>query len=96
VPQRSIGQERLGFAPTSRSSSTLERLSELINWTPVSCLLEPLYPASKGEPAWPPLAMFKALLLAVWHDLSPRQSSRGSSVVSAFLWLFEQRATRER
>jgi len=34
VPQRSIGQERLSFAATSRSSSTLERLSELINWTP--------------------------------------------------------------
>jgi IS5 family transposase len=51
VPQRSIGQERLGFASTSRSSSTLERLSDLINWTPVACLLKPLYPASKGEPA---------------------------------------------
>src|SRR6478609_1746811 len=46
------------------------RSSDLINWTPVACLLEPLYPAIKGEPAWPPLAMFKALLLAVWHDLS--------------------------
>src|SRR6185436_10970689 len=70
VPQRSIGQERLSFAATSRSSSTLDRLSELISWTPAACLLEPLYPASKGEPAWPPLAMFKASLLAVWHDLS--------------------------
>jgi IS5 family transposase len=29
-----------------------------------------LYPAPKGEEAWPPLAMFKALLLATWHDLS--------------------------
>jgi len=48
------------LAPTSRSSSTLDRLSELINWSPVACLLEPLYPASKGEPAWPPLAMFAA------------------------------------
>src|SRR5437868_5469995 len=27
-------------------------------------------PAAKGEPAWPPLALFKALLLAVWYDLS--------------------------
>jgi transposase, IS5 family len=62
--------ERLSFVPTSRSSSTLDRLSGLIAWTPVGSLLEPLYPASKGEPGWPPLAMFKALLLAVWHDLS--------------------------
>ena len=28
------------------------------------------YSASKGEPAWPPLALFKALLIAVWYDLS--------------------------
>ncbi|WP_414476174.1 IS5 family transposase [Microvirga sp. M2] len=27
-------------------------------------------PAAKGEPAWPPLALFRALLLAVWYDLS--------------------------
>jgi IS5 family transposase len=70
VSHRSIGQEGLSFAPASRSSSTLDRLSDLIDWIAVAFLLEPLYPASKGEPAWPPLAMFKALLLAVWHDLS--------------------------
>ena len=32
--------------------------------------MAPLYPSAKGEKAWPPLAMFKALLLATWHDLS--------------------------
>jgi IS5 family transposase len=70
VAQRSIGQEGLSFTATSRSSSTLDRLSALIDWAPVARLLEPLYPASKGEPVWPPLAMFQALLLAMWHDLS--------------------------
>lgn len=67
---RSIGQESLGIAPLSRSSSSLDKLSELIDWRPIATLLKPLYPAIKGEPAWPPLAMFKALLLAVWYDLS--------------------------
>ncbi|WP_275943760.1 transposase [Gluconacetobacter tumulisoli] len=33
-------------------------------------MLSPLYPATKGEPAWPPLSMFQAMLLAVWYDLS--------------------------
>jgi IS5 family transposase len=70
VAQRLIGQEELNMAATSRPPSTLDGLSGVIDWTPIVCLLEPLYPASKGEPAWPPLAMFKALLLAVWHDLS--------------------------
>jgi IS5 family transposase len=30
----------------------------------------PSIAAAKGELGWPPLALFKALLLATWHDLS--------------------------
>jgi IS5 family transposase len=33
-------------------------------------LFDPLYPATKGESAWPPLTMFRALLLSIWYDLS--------------------------
>ena len=36
----------------------------------MAALLGPLYSAAKGEPAWPPLAMFKALLLSIWYDRS--------------------------
>lgn len=67
---RGIGQERFGFSTQSRSPSSLDDLSGLIDWGAVVTLLAPLYPATKGEPAWPPLAMFKALLLSVWYDLS--------------------------
>ncbi|HZX96500.1 MAG TPA: IS5 family transposase, partial [Myxococcales bacterium] len=42
----------------------------LLDWSPVADLLKPIYAGEKGEAAWPPLAMFKALLLAVWYDLS--------------------------
>jgi IS5 family transposase len=42
----------------------------LIDWTPVTALLDPLYSAAKGERAWPPLAMFRGLLLSIWYDLS--------------------------
>ena len=78
VAHRSIGQERLSVAPVPRPPSSLDKLSDLIAWTRIAPLLEPLYPASKGEPAWPPLAMFKALLLAVWYDLSRRKARRGA------------------
>jgi hypothetical protein len=70
VAHRGIVQERFGFSAQSRSSSPRDDLSALIIWAPVAALLEPLYSATKGEPAWPPLGMFKALLLAVWYDLS--------------------------
>lgn len=67
---RIIGQEVLVPEVGSRGGATLDRLSSLIDWRPVCTLLAPLYPSARGEPAWPPLSMFKALLLAVWYDLS--------------------------
>lgn len=70
MAHRSIGQEQLGFATGSRGASSLDELDGLIDWKPIAALLDPLYRATKGEPAWPPLAMFKALLLSVWYDLS--------------------------
>ena len=70
MAQRCIGQERFSFAGRGQSSSSLDALGKLIDWNSVAALLDPLYPAAKGEPAWPPVAMFKALLLSIWYDLS--------------------------
>lgn len=70
MARRTIGQEGFGFSERERPRSTLDEISALVGWEPVSRLLEQLYPATKGEPAWPPLAMFRAMLLAVWYDLS--------------------------
>lgn len=70
MAHRSIGQERFGFAGRERTTSSLDALVSLIDWSTVAALLDPLYPASRGEPAWPPLAMFRALLLSIWYDLS--------------------------
>ena len=69
--RRTIGQEALNFSVygTSRRSS-LDELLRLIDWSPIERGLECIHSAAKGEPAWPPLALFKALLIAVWHDLS--------------------------
>jgi len=71
MARRQIGQETLGFgADEANRMSSLERLSELIDWAPVDFLLADIHSAAKGEAAWPPLALFKALLIAVWYDLS--------------------------
>jgi IS5 family transposase len=67
---RSIGQERLGFTVSSGIASSLDDLSCLIDWDRVAGILGQVHSIAKGEPAWPPLAMFKALLLSVWYDLS--------------------------
>jgi IS5 family transposase len=71
MARRRIGQERLGRdADRGRRSGSLEEIADLIDWAEIDLHLAPIYAAPKGEQAWPPLALFKALLLAVWYDLS--------------------------
>lgn len=70
VAHRSIGQERLGFASEPRAASSLDGLFGMLDWTEMADLLSGIHANAKGEAAWPPLAMFRALLLAVWYDLS--------------------------
>jgi transposase, IS5 family len=65
------GDGRLDIQTTKAEGQTsLDALSSLIDWAPADRALAGLYPSAKGEKAWPPLAMFKALLLATWYDLS--------------------------
>lgn len=70
MAHRSIGQERLGFASEARTASSLDGLAGILDWNEIVGLLGGIHANAKGEAAWPPLAMFKALLLAVWYDLS--------------------------
>ncbi len=71
MSRRRIGQERFPFAvEQSRPRSSLDSLAGLIDWTPIERHLDGISAAAKGEPAWPPLALFKAFLIAVWYDLS--------------------------
>jgi hypothetical protein len=78
MADRRIGQERLGFAPSRERCSSLDELSGLIDWRPITILLKPIHASAKGEAAWPPLAMFKALLVSVWYDLSDVEAGRGA------------------
>ena len=71
MAQRRIGQEKLRLNHSDeRRRSSLDEIDALIDWAPLAQALSGVYAAAKGEPAWPPLALFKALLLAVWYDLS--------------------------
>jgi IS5 family transposase len=71
MSRRRIGQESFGFAQGERGGNgKLEAIARAIDWAPVARLLDGIHAAAKGEPAWPPLALFRALLLGLWHDLS--------------------------
>ena len=70
MAHRFIGQERLGFAAAARSASWLDGLAGMLDWNAITALLGGIHSNAKGEAAWPPLALFRALLLSIWYDLS--------------------------
>ena len=70
MARRVIGQERLGFLARAERRGALDELAEVIDWKPIEGQLGGVYAAAKGEPGWPPLALFKALLLARLYELS--------------------------
>jgi transposase, IS5 family len=69
--RREIGREGLRLAPPAATRrSSLDELVALIEWAPLAHQLNGIHSAAKGEPAWPPLALFKAVLISDWYDLS--------------------------
>lgn len=71
MARRQIGQEALGLSGVrERGGTSFDRIAGLIDWTEVDGVLAGISASPKGEPGWPPLALFRALLLATWHDLS--------------------------
>lgn len=67
--RRRIGQEVMGFGREERRTS-LDELDAAIAWAPLEARLAAISPPGRGEPGWPPLALLKAVLLGIWHDLS--------------------------
>ena len=68
MAHREIGQEEM-FVEAG-GTGRLDGLDAGIDWSRIAVLLSKIYAGTKGEKAWPPLALFKALLLGTWHDLS--------------------------
>lgn len=50
----------------------LKKVSEKVNWNKFGYRFEKLYDKENGRPAWDPIVLFKALLLAQWYGLSDR------------------------
>jgi transposase, IS5 family len=70
MARRRIGQEDLIARPEARVATALTEIAALLDWAEIDRALVSISAAAKGEPGWPPLVLFRALLLATWHDLS--------------------------
>ena len=83
MPHRSIGP----VSPTPDRPSRLASLEELlavISWAPIDTASAGTYAAPRGEKAWPPLALFRALLLAVWYDFSDERLAEALDDLRSF------------
>ena len=72
MARRRIGQEQLAIDGAGRPprGTSLDGLALLVDWAELDHVLAGISATAKGELGWPPLALFRALLLATWHDLS--------------------------
>jgi IS5 family transposase len=67
---------QLGFADAvvaGRGNGSLDRLAGLVRWYRFDKLLGGLRDGGPGRAAWPPLVLFKALLLGALYGLSERE-----------------------
>ena len=63
MARRRIGQETFAFGSSDAGRRcSLDDLHDLIDWAPIDRRLASISCSAKGEPAWPPLALFKAML----------------------------------
>src|SRR3712207_6092202 len=51
-------------------NARLERIAHAFDWNAIERLVAGLYVARTGRPSYPPLTLFKALLLQQWYGLS--------------------------
>ena len=87
MARRRIGQEQLAIVDSQRRGDTsLDEMSRLVDWTEIDRLLAGVSAAAKGELGWPPLALFRALLLATWHDLSDVRLAEALDDRTSFRW----------
>src|SRR5271165_4787042 len=53
----------------SRGGGFLEDIAKTFEWSAFDVLMRPLHSSSEGAPAYPPLTMYKIVLLQQWHGL---------------------------
>lgn len=70
MARRRIGQEDLIARAEPRAALPLLELAALLDWTEMDRRLAGISAGAKGERGWPPLALFRGLLLSTWYDLS--------------------------
>jgi len=54
-------------------NESLDKVSELVDWTPIENILNDICSSRRGPKSYPPVTLFKALLIQTWYNLSDYQ-----------------------
>ena len=80
-----IGQEHLATVGSQHCGDTsLDEINPLVDWMEIDRLLAAVNATAKSRLGWPPLALFRALLLARRHDLSDVRQADAQDDRSSF------------
>jgi IS5 family transposase len=67
LKQRSLADD---LVSEHEALTELDDVNDFMDWQAIEDLLCDIHAKRRGNSAWPPLFMFKALLLQSWHNLS--------------------------
>jgi IS5 family transposase len=76
--RKNIGKQSLFDAVLSNHKIMREfdEIDILIDWDTIKSMLSGIYNAKAGGASYPPIVMFKVMLLQVWHNLSDPQTEK--------------------
>ena len=69
---KQLNQQNLAdsLASHHKALEELDDIHDLLDWSRIEVHLKDMFSSNRGEPAWPPLLMFKIMLLQQWYSLS--------------------------
>ena len=75
---KNLKQLSLADSLTSKHEALteLDDINEIMDWKVIEHLLGDIHAKRRGNTAWPPVFMFKALLLQSWYSLSDPKLER--------------------
>ena len=65
-------------AGCAKGGGFLDRIEEAFDWSAFEALLASIHASTRGAPGYPPLTMFKIVLLQQWHTVSDPGAEEGT------------------
>jgi len=78
MPRLKVGKSTLfdAILPKHKSLSEFDDIDKMLDWKRIEEHLAPVYGSKEEGSSYPPLMMFRAMLLQVWHALSDVQMEK--------------------